>query len=68
MQNTSTTNTKLDKDTNKQICEALGCSQDVSREITVNAGKFGSISLSLCRNCVSKFVDVKEERDSKDAN
>ena len=68
MQNISTTNTKLDKDTNKQICEALGCSQHATKEITVAVGRFGSITLLLCRNCVGKFIDFKEDGDFQNAN
>lgn len=68
MQNTSITNIKLNKDTIKQICEALGCSQNASTEITVDAGRFGSISLLLCVNCVGKFVDVKKSRGPRYVN
>jgi hypothetical protein len=46
----------IDKDTNKQICEALGCSHNATKVISVEAGKFGAISISVCTNCVSKFV------------
>ena len=65
---TSTTNPKLDKDTNKQICEAFGCSQHATKGITVKAGKFGSITLLLCRNCVSKFIEFKEDGDFRNVN
>ena len=68
MQSTSITNIKLDKDTIKQICEALGCSQHATKEITVKAGRFGSITLLLCRNCVGKFIDFKEDGDFQNAN
>jgi hypothetical protein len=67
MQSISTTSAELDKDTNKQICEALGCSQYATKEITVDAGRLGSISLLLCRNCVGKFVSFKEDGDPKNA-
>jgi hypothetical protein len=42
--------------TNKQICDAIGCLQEATKEIVIDAGKFGSISLSVCANCISKFV------------
>ena len=54
--NTSITNAKLDKDTNKQICEALGCFEQATIEIKITAGKFGKIPLFLCKKCISKFT------------
>jgi hypothetical protein len=68
MQSTSISNDIIDNATNKEICEALGCSQQAIKEITVNAGKFGTISLSLCGNCVGKFVNSKARGDSVHAN
>ena len=58
MQETESTGhyNKIDNDTNKQICNALGCSENATEEITVSAGKFGTISLSVCRNCIGKFL------------
>ena len=54
--NTSITNTKLEKDPNKQICEALGCFEQATIEIKINAGKFGKIPLFLCKKCIPKFT------------
>jgi hypothetical protein len=68
MQSTSIPNNLINKDTNKQICNALGCSQEATKEITVNVGKFGTISLLLCGNCVSKFVYPKKGGGSGNAN
>ena len=68
MQNISTTDDIICKDANKQICYALGCSQYASKKIIVDVGRFGGISLLLCRNCVGKFVDFKEDGDSKNDN
>ena len=67
-QSTSTTNDIIGKDANKQICNALGCSQHASKKIIVDVGKFGTISLSLCENCVGKFVNRKEGGNSDYAN
>jgi hypothetical protein len=68
MQSTSISNAIIDKDTNKQICEALGCSWHATKEIIVNAGRFGSITLLLCSTCVGKFIDIKEDGDFQNAN
>jgi hypothetical protein len=60
MLNTSSkSNNKIDKEVNKEICEALNCSEYATKVITVDAGKFGPILLSVCANCISKFVNSK---------
>jgi hypothetical protein len=41
---------------NNVICEAVGCFAEARVQIEVRAGQLGTISLSLCKNCVSKFV------------
>ena len=56
MSNKSKINNKIDKDVNKSICEAINCSEFATKVIVVDAGKFGPISLSVCANCISKFV------------
>jgi len=38
-------------------CNATGCEAIGSIEIRVNAGKFGTIRLFVCSNCVGKFQD-----------
>jgi hypothetical protein len=43
--------------TNNTICEAVGCDEKAVTEIQVDTGQSGSITLSLCNNCVSKFSD-----------
>ena len=63
MQNTSTTDNIIGKETNKQICHALGCSQHARKKIIVDVGRFGTISLSLCENCIGKFVNLKVDGD-----
>ncbi|NAL77753.1 hypothetical protein DYY65_05825 [Nitrososphaera sp. AFS] len=40
-----------------KICEAVNCSSKASVQIQVKIGQLGSISLSLCNYCVSKFRD-----------
>ena len=56
MLDTSSIRYKKYKDTNKQICDALGCTENATKEIIVNAGKFGTVSLSVCKKCIRKFV------------
>ena len=41
--------------TNKQICEAIDCFKNATDEISLNVGKFGKISLFLCKECLPKF-------------
>jgi hypothetical protein len=44
------------KPSNKQICEAIGCSKPATNKISLNVGKFGRISLFLCKECLPKFT------------
>lgn len=48
---------KLNKSsqTNKIICQGFLCSHNADEKIEVNAGIFGTISLSLCSSCAKKF-------------
>jgi hypothetical protein len=41
--------------TNKEICEAVGCSKNATDKINLNVGKFGIIPLFLCKECLPKF-------------
>lgn len=45
----------LEKETNKPICEALGCYDTSTQKIEISAGKLGKFSLSICDNCLHKF-------------
>ncbi len=38
-------------------CDAAGCEPAGTNEIKVNAGKFGTVTLFVCPNCVGKFTD-----------
>ena len=42
------------------ICEAVNCSSRALVQIEVKVGQLGTITLSLCNNCVSKFRDLKD--------
>lgn len=50
----------LSIDVNKQICDAEGCSAVATEEIKISVGRMGDIDLSLCQNCVKKFVNDGE--------
>jgi hypothetical protein len=45
---------------NNSICEAVGCFEKATAKIDVKAGKFGQISLVLCKKCFPKFT-TKED-------
>jgi hypothetical protein len=38
-------------------CNATGCNEMGSIEIKVPAGKFGTVTLFVCSNCVGKFQE-----------
>jgi hypothetical protein len=38
-------------------CDAVGCEELGSIELNVNAGKYGTVKLFVCANCVGKFTD-----------
>ncbi len=62
MSNTShTTIINDNKLNNKENCNAFGCSKGATEKINVNAGIFGTISLSLCSMCVKKFSNGNKE-------
>ena len=42
---------------NNGICEAVGCFAKATVQIEVSVGDKGTISLSLCNDCVRKFGD-----------
>jgi hypothetical protein len=47
----------IELDLINSICEAYGCNNVATKQITVSAGNFGNIDLNFCNNCVSKFND-----------
>jgi hypothetical protein len=50
----------------KCICDAFGCSKEATEELEVNAGTFGTISLSLCSVCIEKFESGDEKMKNSD--
>lgn len=43
-----------------EMCEALGCSENATKQISIPVGEKGSIVLSVCQNCVKKFMNNGE--------
>lgn len=38
-------------------CDAAGCDAAGINEIKVNAGKFGTVTLFVCADCIGKFTE-----------
>jgi hypothetical protein len=52
----------ISQETRKNVyCEAAGCFSIASNEIVVKIGKLGTITLSVCNNCIHKFSESEEE-------
>jgi hypothetical protein len=47
----------IDSEANNCICEAVDCFARATDKIAVQGGKFGVISVLVCRNCIGKFQD-----------
>lgn len=41
----------------KKICDAANCDKIATQQVEVSAGKYGTLILSVCANCVGKFKD-----------
>jgi hypothetical protein len=41
---------------NANVCEAMNCFAEATIQIEVRVGQLGTITLSLCKNCVNKFT------------
>ena len=50
---------------NRAKCDAVGCEQEATESIRVSAGKFGSIGLSVCLKCVSKFLEPESRTEDQ---
>lgn len=51
----------IHQDLNKNsICDAVNCSSRALVQIEAKVGQLGSITLSLCNDCVPKFRDTKD--------
>ena len=40
-----------------QLCEAVGCNANTTENIEVPAGRFGSITISVCKKCALLFQE-----------
>jgi hypothetical protein len=49
-------NNNIILEANNLICESNGCLEKATDEIKLDAGKFGKISLFLCKQCIPKFT------------
>mgnify|MGYP007135461688 CR=1 FL=1 len=49
--------TGVQASSDSRICEAVGCFAQATTTIEVKAGHQRTISLSLCKDCVSRFRD-----------
>lgn len=56
---------KVHKEVDNTICEAVSCFSPAQVQIEVKVGQAGSISLSLCNDCVRKFSDENETHYKK---
>lgn len=46
-------------DIKSTICEAIGCSEYATIEVSIPVGDLGTINLLLCEDCKSKFSGAK---------
>jgi len=44
---------------NKQLCNAFDCCNEAVHKLDVTAGKYGTIQLDLCENCIKLFQKEK---------
>ncbi len=49
-----------DQGTGFRVCEAVGCLAQATTAIDVKVGHNRTIRLSLCKNCIGKFVGGDE--------
>jgi hypothetical protein len=45
----------------KNSCEAYGCNNKATSQVTVTVGRLGDIDLNLCKSCIPEF----DENDKK---
>jgi hypothetical protein len=48
----------MSAEVNKKLCEAFDCAEEATVKIEVQVGHKGTLSLDLCKKCVSKFKEV----------
>lgn len=58
MVNLMSTPNRLEHKAANETCEAFGCRDRATKEVKVNAGKFGVFTLFVCASCTGKFQDA----------
>ena len=53
--------TRFDKNISNLSCEAYGCNNKATKQLTVNVGRHGSIDLNLCGSCIPAFDEEGKE-------
>jgi hypothetical protein len=48
---------RLNKIDDKPMCDAVNCKEKAAEEIEINAGKYGTLILSVCIKCRAIFQD-----------
>lgn len=56
-------NNSTAKEPNKNICDASDCLARATESIKLNAGKFGIITLKVCKECSKLFNNRKENKN-----
>jgi hypothetical protein len=46
-------------DVNKTICYVINCNNESTNQLKLDVGKFGLITIHLCKNCLPKFKTEK---------
>jgi len=52
------TNKQYSIDFNKTICDSLNCESDATKNIDIDCGKYGTLTISVCNNCLCKFCHI----------
>jgi hypothetical protein len=61
--NTTSSSEKIQNQYKSNCCDGFGCSEIATEKVSVSAGTFGVIILSLCPLCKNKF-----SREFEDGN
>ena len=50
----------ISSEASEKMCDAADCFEEATTEFTVQVGHKGTLSLDLCKKCVTKFQDAKK--------
>jgi hypothetical protein len=45
----------------KKICEGFGCFETLITDVEIQVGTFGSMIVSLCKNCATRVLNTRGE-------